>query len=465
MMDENQRLMLDEALAGYGFRESDAELIRHNENMTFRIGSHYLLRIHKHHEGFTTGMIYEGLDRAQLYDSEIAFITHLKACGLNVQTPVPNLNGEWVTRLSDGTLATVLTWLEGHTVDKSELLPPLCYKIGVMTAKLHEASRSFASVPALRYDGLLCERLKNKLEQLVCTGTISREYSEVMTAALGKIIVFLGQTEDRCILVHSDLSCSNMLITEAGLAPIDFSLFGYCHPMMDISALFCCIGGSVNRKAIADGYRAAGGTFDSRAVDYTFALNVLLGIMLHCESWTKEDWFVEKLSGWCKNIFLPLTQDNAVVDPAIRVVCATDKDIPVWLALVHAVADDFPGLGLDEYAKILEKNIARQTALCVREDGKLAGILLFSPNRHCLSCMAVHPEYRHNKIASALISEMLRRMPEGDIQVTTFRDGDAKGTAPRALYRKFGFEPEELLTEFDYPVQRFVLHRKRKSLN
>lgn len=27
------------------------------------------------------------------------------------------------------------------------------------------------------------------------------------------------------------------------------------------------------------------------------------------------------------------------------------------------------------------------------------------------------------------------------------------------LYRKLGFEPEELLTEFDYPVQRFVLYR------
>ncbi len=460
MMDENQRLILDEALAVYGFRDSDAELIRHNENMTFRVGSHYLLRIHKHQEGFTTDLIYEGLNRAQLYASEIAFITHLKACGLNVQTPVQNLNGEWVTRLSGGVPATVLTWLEGHTVDKSELLPSLCRKIGVMTAELHQASRNFPSVPALRYDGLLCERLKRKLPQMVCAGTISREHSDIMAAALDMIIDFLGQTEDQFILVHSDLSCSNMLITETEPAPIDFSLFGYCHPMMDISALYCCIGGSVNRKAIADGYTAAGGTFGQRAVDYTFALNVLLGIMLHCESWTKEDWFTEKLAGWCKNIFMPLTQGCAVVDPAVRAVCAAEKDIPAWLALVQAVADDFPGLDMDEYARILDKNIARQTALCVREDGKLAGILLFSPNRRELSCMAVHPEYRRNQIASALITEMLRRMPEGDIHVTTFREGDAKGTAPRALYRKFGFEPAELLTEFDYPVQRFVLHRK-----
>jgi len=51
-------------------------------------------------------------------------------------------------------------------------------------------------------------------------------------------------------------------------------------------------------------------------------------------------------------------------------------------------------------------------------------------------------------------------MPDGDISVTTFREDDIKGTTPRALYQKFSFEPDELLMEFDYPVQRFVLHRK-----
>lgn len=73
---------------------------------------------------------------------------------------------------------------------------------------------------------------------------------------------------------------------------------------------------------------------------------------------------------------------------------------------------------------------------------------------------AVHPEYCCSGIASALVSEMLRLISDGDISVTTFSEGDTKCTAPRALYQKFGFEPDELLTEFDYPVQRFVLHRK-----
>ena len=44
-----------------------------------------------------------------------------------------------------------------------------------------------------------------------------------------------------------------------------------------------------------------------------------------------------------------------------------------------------------------------------------------------------------------------------DITVTTFRDNDEKGIAPRALYKRFGFAEEKLMVENDYPVQRFVL--------
>ena len=138
---------------------------------------------------------------------------------------------------------------------------------------------------------------------------------------------------------------------------------------------------------------------------------------------------------------------------------ASDADIDGWMELVTETAESFPGLDMKEYAVFLKKSIDRGTALCVRLDEKIAGILLYSPEDRVLGCMAVHPAYRRRGVASALVSEMLRRMPEGDVTVTTFREGDEKGTAPRGLYERLGFEPEELFYEFGYPVQRFVLHR------
>lgn len=145
---------------------------------------------------------------------------------------------------------------------------------------------------------------------------------------------------------------------------------------------------------------------------------------------------------------------------AFTVCSAGQQDMPAWLALVEELRENFPGLDMADYTRTLQKNISRETALCAKtEKGVITGILLFSPRLRILSCMAVHPLYRRCGIAKALVLEMLKRMPPGDVTVTTFREGDPMGEAPRALYRSVGFLPGELEFEFDYPVQRFFLHR------
>jgi hypothetical protein len=61
-----------------------------------------------------------------------------------------------------------------------------------------------------------------------------------------------------------------------------------------------------------------------------------------------------------------------------------------------------------------------------------------------------------------LLQEALKNLdPTKDITVSTFREEDEKGTAPRALYKKFGFEEDELIEEFGYPNQRFVLRAEK----
>lgn len=141
-----------------------------------------------------------------------------------------------------------------------------------------------------------------------------------------------------------------------------------------------------------------------------------------------------------------------------EVVCAQEDDEREWMALAERLRDHFPGFVTEDYRETLRRNVARGSALCVRMDRKLAGILLFSEKHGCLSYMAVAPEYRRRGVGSALVREMLRRT-SGDIWVDTFRAGDPLGDAPRALYLKCGFEEGELLEGFGYPVQRF--YRKR----
>ncbi len=140
------------------------------------------------------------------------------------------------------------------------------------------------------------------------------------------------------------------------------------------------------------------------------------------------------------------------------------SDLPSWMELVEAVRWNFPGLETEEllegYRQTVIKNMKRETAICARVNGKVIGGLLFSVNQCMLSCMAVHPDYRRQGVAREMIRCMLERLPaDRDVRVITFREGDEKGVAPRALYQSLGFVAGEFCNEFNYPEQIFILHR------
>lgn len=139
-------------------------------------------------------------------------------------------------------------------------------------------------------------------------------------------------------------------------------------------------------------------------------------------------------------------------------------DLDGWMNLVRFVKDNFPGLEteekLKEYEETVIKNMKRESALVAIQNEMVVGVLLFSPNQKCLSCLAVHPGYRRRGIATALVQEMLTVLStEEDISVETFRQEDILGIAPRALYKKLGFIAAELSTSNDYPVQKFILRQ------
>ena len=146
----------------------------------------------------------------------------------------------------------------------------------------------------------------------------------------------------------------------------------------------------------------------------------------------------------------------------MKVEYGTLQDIESWMQLVQRVCWIFPGLetaaALDDHRKTVLRFMSENRALCVKDAEKVVGVLLLSNKHNMICCLAVAPEYRRNGIASALLEKALAELDSSrDITVTTFRDNDEKGIAPRALYKRFGFAEEKLMIENDYPVQRFVL--------
>lgn len=146
----------------------------------------------------------------------------------------------------------------------------------------------------------------------------------------------------------------------------------------------------------------------------------------------------------------------------MKVEYGTSLDIESWMELVQSVSWNFPGLeteaAIEDHRKTVLRFMGENRALCVKDDEKVVGVLLLSKKHNMICCLAVAPEYRRKGIASALLEKALAELDRSrEISVTTFRDNDQKGIAPRALYKQFGFVEEKMMIENDYPVQRFVL--------
>lgn len=141
----------------------------------------------------------------------------------------------------------------------------------------------------------------------------------------------------------------------------------------------------------------------------------------------------------------------------------TNADIGPWMALVTRVRANFPGLetaeAIEDHKNTVLKFMRRGEALCMKDGEIIAGVMLFSSKHNMICCLAVAPECRRRGAASAMLTEAISKLDRSrPITVTTFREDDEKGTAPRALYKKFGFTEGGLCIELNYPCQEFLLN-------
>ena len=126
------------------------------------------------------------------------------------------------------------------------------------------------------------------------------------------------------------------------------------------------------------------------------------------------------------------------------VVEGIEEDIESWMKLVKNVRWNFPGLeteqALEEYKNTVIKFMGQKRAICVKKENEVIGVLLFSHKYNMICCLAVSPNYRNQGIASKLLLYALDKLDRTKIiTVSTFREDDEKGIAPRALYKKYGF--------------------------
>lgn len=147
-----------------------------------------------------------------------------------------------------------------------------------------------------------------------------------------------------------------------------------------------------------------------------------------------------------------------------EIVFATQKDIPKWMELVSLVIDGFPHLDEKQYLEQLKEYIRNRRALILKDIDMAIGIMAFNEMTGSIDFLGVHPQYRKRGIAKAFCEKALYELAHSQqISVTTFREGDKADTGYREIWGGLGFAEAELLVEFGYPTQRFILYREKSE--
>ncbi len=136
---------------------------------------------------------------------------------------------------------------------------------------------------------------------------------------------------------------------------------------------------------------------------------------------------------------------------------AVSADIDDWMELVNLTIDGYPHLDESEYLEKLNHYIADKKALILRDEGMAIGVMGFSDETGSIDFFAVHPQYRSLGITKIFLDKLADGLLTGkEISITTYCEDDKADTGYREEYVRLGFAERELLTEYGYPVQRFV---------
>ena len=146
-------------------------------------------------------------------------------------------------------------------------------------------------------------------------------------------------------------------------------------------------------------------------------------------------------------------------------ICIAEKsNIPAWMDLMHLVIDGYPVMDETDYLNEITKAIEEKRALILKEGNILIGAMIFSKNLGSIDFLGIHPQYRNQGIQKLFLEVLLDKyLPGKEISMTTYRAGDKADTGHRDLLKSLGFAERELLIEYGYPTQRFVLNPSDKE--
>lgn len=305
--------MLNQISQYYNFKNPEFIFIRHNENMTYEVRdgeNKYLLRIHNAADGLNFSFQCGDTPRSEFVKSEIELLLKLYSdSNIPVQRPVANKYGEYVTKLESGDYATILSWFEGETLKNIPITNEIVYQIGVLIARLQNDTSRFEHIKRYSYDEIMLDRVSAEFKIAYEREHINKRHYDCMISYLNEFTKMLKKEKRNFILVHADVSKSNLIYHENQIVPIDFSLSGYALPEMDLSDMLCDMNDNSLKPYLLDGYKSVSKfEISDLRLDAYSAFSVAMYIAYHHEKFYMDEKSQKSLDRWTDTIFQPVIE-------------------------------------------------------------------------------------------------------------------------------------------------------------
>ena len=296
-----------EVLTEYNLNVQEIKLLRHNENMTYKViakEGEYVLRIHQTVEGMSLSMLMGEAKPEELIAGEMQLLDGLcQNTDLGIQKPVRNRAGQLVTK-KNGICATLLKWAPGECVNKQAMEAKQAKQIGAMVAEIHNPVTVDGSISRYYYGVDMVERMRKVCDTILQKAGSENKIFVNMQKVLDKIRAMLAAHEGEFVMIHNDLGGSNLLCSDYGIIPIDFSLSGVCIREMDLASLFLHFEEKEIKDAILQGYNSKADCLANvEHIDICLGYQLLIFILSQYEMICSQGWFTDAMHYWDEEVF------------------------------------------------------------------------------------------------------------------------------------------------------------------
>ena len=268
---ERLRALATAALARWGVRDGEPEMLKVRENAVFRVrtadGRDAVLRVHRHDYHSDAAL-----------RSELAWLEALQADGIPAPAVIPSAAGAafeivHAAGVPEPRQVDMLTWMPGVPIGTIEegLNPAISdvhavfEAVGRLAARLHNQTEAWPQ-PAgfIRHawdrDGLVGpEPLWGRFWEASVLGPGERRLIDRARSQVNDDLTAYGRPPRRYGLIHADLNLDNMLFDGERVILLDFDDCGFGWHLFDLSTVWTLFHGSdlaeAMRAGVVAGYR------------------------------------------------------------------------------------------------------------------------------------------------------------------------------------------------------------------